>query len=279
METEADTDERPETLQEAAARLGPWFHNIHLPDGTQTAPDHWLGDFPAKQWRQMAPRIPEDLTGWRALDIGCNAGFYTIELAKRGAHVTAIDVNPHYLEQARWAVSQFGLQEQVELRNMQIYDLAHEEEGWDLVIFMGVFYHLRYPILGLDIVTQKVRRLMVFQTMTLPGFEVYPTPPDLPLRDREVMHERGWPKLAFIEHRVAGDPTNWWVVSHAGIEALLRSSGMRVLESPGYELYFCEPDPDHPSSMTTWNRTEYLAATRQLGRENHSTTESEPSND
>src|SRR5918997_6765494 len=74
------------------AELGPWFHNLHLPDGTQTAPDHSLGDFPSFKWLEVAPHLPKDLTGWRALDIGCNAGFYTFELARRGARVTGIDV-------------------------------------------------------------------------------------------------------------------------------------------------------------------------------------------
>src|SRR5690606_5214626 len=93
-------------LAEQIASMGHWFHNLHLPDGTQTAPDHPLGDFPAYKWQRLAKHIPEDLTGWTVLDIGCNAGFYSIELAKRGAAVTAIDRDSHYLTQAQWAVQQ-----------------------------------------------------------------------------------------------------------------------------------------------------------------------------
>src|SRR3712207_2373115 len=157
---------------EIAAR-GPWFHNLPLPDVAQTAPGHALGDFPAFKWRDIAPHIPEDLTGWTALDIGCNAGFYAFELAKRGARVTGIDVEPLFLRQANWAAAEFGLQDRVEFRRMQVYDLAHQAEAYDLVFFMGVFYHLRYPLLGLDLVAEKVRRLMVFQTLTMLGDEVY----------------------------------------------------------------------------------------------------------
>src|SRR3954463_5960088 len=90
---------------QAIAALGPWFHNIHLPDGTQTAPDHFLGDFPRFKWEALADHLPADLEGWTALDIGCNAGFYTFELAARGARVTGIDVDPHYLAQAEWAAA------------------------------------------------------------------------------------------------------------------------------------------------------------------------------
>lgn len=91
---------------QAIIELGPWFHNLHLPDGTQTAPDHMLGDFPAFKWQCLASYLPKKLEGWRALDIGCNAGFYSFELARRGADVTGIDVDPRYLAQAQWAVRQ-----------------------------------------------------------------------------------------------------------------------------------------------------------------------------
>jgi tRNA (mo5U34)-methyltransferase len=254
-------------LQSEIDALEPWFHNLHLPDGTQTAPEHPLGDFPSYKWDILAPHVPADLTGWAALDIGCNAGFYTFELAKRGARVTGIDVNKHYLGQAEWAARQFGLEDRVTLKQMQVYDLAHTDEQYDLVIFMGVLYHLRYPMLGLDIVTQKVKRLMVFQTLTMPGMEVYENTNGLDIEHREPMLEPGWPKMAFIEHRLANDPTNWWAPNHAGVEAMLRSSGMQVVKGLGHEIYLAEPDPEHPSCMTTWNRDEFLSATGQKGRD------------
>src|SRR3546814_9964723 len=62
------------------AALGPWFHNLHLPDGTETAPDHPLGDFPAFKWQQVTRHLPEDLSGWTALDIGCRSEEHTSEL-------------------------------------------------------------------------------------------------------------------------------------------------------------------------------------------------------
>jgi len=61
----------------------------------------------------MAPASfspPANLTGWSAVDIGCNAGFYSFELVRRGAMVTAINVDGHYLQQARWAAREFGLE-------------------------------------------------------------------------------------------------------------------------------------------------------------------------
>ena len=126
---------------------------------------------------------------------------------------------------------------------------------------MGVFYHLRYPMLGLDVVCQKVRKLMVFQTLTLPGEEQVEAPEDLDLFERDIMRGQGWPRLAFIEKRLANDPTNWWTPNHAGIQAMLRSAGMKITARKDHEIYVCAPDPEHPACTTTWNRAEFTAAT------------------
>ena len=248
----------PERAREIA-ELGPWFHNLHLPDGSQTAPTHALGDFPAFKWREIEHHLQADLTGWRALDIGCNAGFYAFELAARGAHVTGIDVEPLFLRQAEWAAREFALEHRVEFRRMQVYDLAHARGRYDLVLFMGVFYHLRYPLLGLDIVANTVDRLLVFQTLTMPGEQVdSSTDIDRDINDRDAFTAPGWPKMAFIEHEFSGDPTNWWAPNHAGVEAMLRSSGLRVCGRPGHEIYICEPE----RSATVWPRDRGLAELR-----------------
>ncbi len=261
------TGNQPAARARTIAELGPWFHNLHLPDGTQTAPDHWLGDFPAMKWQTLAPHLPADLTGWRALDIGCNAGFYSFELARRGAQVLGIDVNPHYLRQAQWAAPHFGVEGQVKFRLLQVYDLVRLEEQFDLVLFMGVFYHLRYPLLGLDIVAQKVTRLLVFQTLEMPGEVIYTEDCNRRLNDRAPLLDPGWPKLAFIEWSFNDDPTNWWFPNRAGVEALLRSAGMRVTGRPGHEMYLAEPNPEWPSCVCTWNAAEFLSATGQPWRE------------
>ena len=183
------------TLQREIEALGPWFHNLHLPGGVQTLPDSFIGgDFPHFKWLDIAPHIPQDLTGWRVLDVGCNAGFYSFELARRGASVLAIDVEALYLKQARWAAGVLGLERQVEFRHMGVYEVAQLQESFDLVWFMGVFYHLRYPLLALDVLAQKTRRLLMFQTLTLPGEEVYADTHDHPLHEREPCSRRAGPR-------------------------------------------------------------------------------------
>ena len=225
------------------AALGPWFHNLHLPDGAQTLPNHFLGgDFPTFKWREIQSAIAKKLAGWRVLDVGCNAGFYSFELARRGAEVLGIDVDPHYLAQARWAVREMGLEDRVEFRQMEVYEIARLRDRFDLVWFMGVFYHLRYPLLALDLLARRTKRLLMFQTLTLPGDSVYVPKDDYPIAERTPLLESGWPKMAFVEHRFSNDPTNWWVANHAGVEAMLRSSGLKVKARPGHEIYLCEPD-------------------------------------
>jgi tRNA (mo5U34)-methyltransferase len=242
------------TLQSAGAhgwdevaRLGPWFHNLHLPDGRQTAPDHPLGDFPAYKWRQIAAVLPRDLTGRRILDIGCNAGFYSFELAKRGANVLGIDHDDHYLRQARWAAARLGLEDHVEFERMGVYDLGELDDTFDLVLFLGVLYHLRYPLLGLDLVAERVHGTLVLQTLTMPlGSQHGNTPSDLPIDARNALRAVDWPAMAFVEHHLAGDHTNWWVPSAGAVEAMLRTTGLRVVQRPGHEIWLCERDrPSH----------------------------------
>jgi tRNA (mo5U34)-methyltransferase len=248
-------------LAAEASALAPWFQNLHLPDGSQTAPQHALGDYPTFKWRDIASYIPEDLSGWTALDIGCNAGFYSIELAKRGALVTGLDHDPHFLRQARWASAQFGFEKRIELIEGQIYDIAAWDRQFDLVLFLGVFYHLRYPLLGLDLVAERTRKKLVFQTFTRPCEDVAVIPADFGIDERDRLLDPGWPTMAFIENRLAGDATNWWAPNHACAEALLRSSGFKVTARPAHEIYVCEPAGISAAASRSFDVKELRAAT------------------
>src|SRR5690349_3908818 len=122
--------------------LGEWFHNMDL-EGIQTAPRHALGDYPSCKWRRFEHAIPASLEGKTVLDVGCNGGFYSLEMKRRGAErVLGIDEDDAYLAQARFAAEVRGLD--VEFRQLSVYDVAELGERFDLVIFMGVLYHLRY---------------------------------------------------------------------------------------------------------------------------------------
>ena len=135
---------------------------------------------------------------------------------------------------------------------MQVYDLAHSTDSFDLIWFMGVFYHLRYPLLALDLLARRTRRFLMFQTLTMPGEAVAVETQDCDIGDRSPLCEAGWPKMAFIEHRLAGDSTNWWAANHAAVEAMLRSSGLRVEARPGHEMYLCAPDSTGAETRTLY---------------------------
>jgi tRNA (mo5U34)-methyltransferase len=243
------------------AELGPWFHNLHLPDGRETAPDHPLGDFPAFKWRQIESCLPQDLSGTRALDIGCNAGFYSFELAARGAEVLALDLDEHYLQQGRWAAQFLDPQRRVEFRQGSVYDLVDIAGTFEVVLFMGVLYHLRHPLLALDVVAEKVGGTLVLQTLTMPGEESPGTPDDIEIGERKRLREPGWPRMAFIEHRLAGDPTNWWAADPACVEAMARSAGLSVAEHPAHEVWICRRNPQNDHARTL-RSAELRAATR-----------------
>jgi tRNA (mo5U34)-methyltransferase len=101
-------------------------------------------------------------------------------------------------------------------------------------------------LLALDIVAEKVRDVLVLQTLTMPGEEMVAPPADLGLADRAAMTEPGWPKMAFIERRLEGDPTNWWAPNRACVQAMLRSAGLEPVDSPGHEIELARRVSDVP---------------------------------
>src|SRR4029450_11406008 len=98
-----------EQIQQRIRELGTWFHNLDL-GGVKTAPQHFLGDYPRVKWQRFADALPADLRGQTVLDIGCNGGFYAIEMKRRGAdRVVGIDSDAMYLAQARFATEVIGV--------------------------------------------------------------------------------------------------------------------------------------------------------------------------
>lgn len=227
-----------EDIRRRVEALGPWFHNIDL-QGVFTAPDHFLGDYPAVKWRAFAEAIPGDLCKLSVLDIGCNGGFYAIEMKKRGAaRVLGIDSDDAYLAQARFAAHVTG--HDIEFRNLSVYDVAALGERFDVVLFMGVLYHLRHPLLALDLIHAHVTRdMLVFQSMQRGARNVDVVGEDYTFWQTAHFERPGYPKMYFIEHRYAGDPTNWWAPNAAAVQAMLRSAGFAITGHPEDEVYIC----------------------------------------
>ena len=231
--------------------LAPWFHDMDL-GGVRTGSAPFLHDYPASKLRRIEPALP-DVTGLSVLDIGCNAGFWSIAMKLRGAaRVVGIDSDPRYLAQARLAAEVQGAD--IELRQLDVYDVAALGERFDFVIFTGVLYHLRHPLLALDLIhAHAARDWLLFQCLQQGGAAPFPAAPDYPFEAREQFNEPGWPKLHFVENRFAGDPTNWWLPNLAAAEAMLRSAGFAIHAHPEADVHLCRRLPEghapiHPAT-------------------------------
>lgn len=225
-------------LEEEIRALGPWFHNLRI-DGIETAPDHFLGDYPDFKWRGFRDALPDDLGRRSVLDIGCNAGFYALKMKERNAgRVVAIDSDPRYLRQAALAIERSG--EDIELRQMSVYDIANLGERFGLVLFMGVFYHLRHPLLALDLIHEHVADdLLLFQSLQRGSTGAAQVPDDQPFEERAMFDREDYPRLSFVEHRYAGDPTNWFIPNRSASLAILRSAGFAPETTSDPEVHLC----------------------------------------
>jgi len=220
--------------------MGEWFHNLDL-HGVPTAPNHFLGDFPNIKWREIRKEIPLRLDGASVLDIGCNGGFYSIEFKRRGAdYVLGIDVDERYLNQARFAARTLDLD--IEFRRCSVYDLESIPGQFDYVVFMGVFYHLRYPLLGLDLAVKKVGGQMIFQTMLRGSKESRRWEGDYPFWRQDIFLDPTFPAMYFIEKKYSSDPTNWWIPNRTAAEGILRSARLEIVSHPEEETWICKPD-------------------------------------
>jgi tRNA (mo5U34)-methyltransferase len=225
-------------LAQRIEALAPWFQNIKI-GPFWTAPDHYLGDYPGEKFRRFAPHLAEDLSGKSVLDIGCNAGFYSIEMKRRGAErVLGIDSDERYLEQARLAAETLG--PDIEFRNLSVYDVGALRERFDVVLFMGVLYHLRHPLLALDLIHEHVAGdLLIFQSMQRGSSRLIAIEEDYEFEETEIFHESSFPKLHFIERQYAHDWSNWWVPNRACAEAMLRAAGFAIEVRAEDEVYIC----------------------------------------
>lgn len=220
-------------IEARVKELGPWFHDLDL-NGVRTCPDHFLFNYPAGKFAKFAHVVPAELAGKSVLDIGCNAGFYSFEMKRRGAsRVLGIDHDERYLAQARFAAEVLGFDD-VEFRLGEVWDVGSLGERFDMVIFMGVLYHLRHPLLALDLIREHVAGdLMLYQSLTAGSTAEPDVQPDYEFFEGvQALAQDGWPLMHFVERRLAHDPTNWWVPNKACNAAMVRSAGFDIVEQP-----------------------------------------------
>jgi len=125
------------------SRLG-GYHSVELPDGRVI---QGLQSLELLRWRISQFSIPDDLTGKRVLDIGAWDGWFSFEMERRGAEVVAVDA----VIQERFLAARQLLDSKVEIIAESVYNLTPERFGrFDIVLFLGVLYHLKHPLLALE---------------------------------------------------------------------------------------------------------------------------------
>src|ERR1044071_3162576 len=143
----------PEESQKRVERLGPGFHCIDLGGGLLTKTQSAIGEpaeHPRPTWEKVKACLPEAFAGKSVLDVGCNAGFYAVELKRRGAgRVLGVDSQRNLVRQAVFVRDVLGLD--IEYRRMSVYDLDPRELGqFDVTLALGLVYHCKHLVLPLQ---------------------------------------------------------------------------------------------------------------------------------
>ncbi len=228
--------ENRKALEQTVEKLGRWYHNLEICPGLTTNPA--IGEHPASRWRLLESAVPRDLSGKSVLDIGCNAGYFSLQMKKRGAsRVVSIDIMPEVLAQARFMSAWEGLP--IEIREMDTYDI--ESLGtFDYVIFVGVLYHLKHPLYALEKIANVCKDTMLFQSVVRgPSGEFNPRD-DYPNSEAAVFDLPEYPKLYFVEKSFNGDISNWWFGNQSCLKAMLRTAGFReIISTPGPDTFVC----------------------------------------
>ncbi|HXI12934.1 MAG TPA: methyltransferase domain-containing protein [Thermoanaerobaculia bacterium] len=140
-------------IKRLIAEHGRWWHEIEVAPGIITPGDD---SNRIKVPILDAIGFPDDMRGFRVLDVGCSDGFFSFEMERRGASVVAMDFVPETY--SGFSVAKRIMGSSVEYRMDNIYNLSPEGYGeFDLVLFLGVLYHLRNPQGGLDAIRSVMK--------------------------------------------------------------------------------------------------------------------------
>jgi tRNA (mo5U34)-methyltransferase len=190
-----------------------WWHSFELPD---TAVIEGVNSLDSQRRRLARFPIPADLTGKRVLDIGAWDGWFAFEMERRGADVVAIDRwdNPRFREMRA------ALGSRADYRQMNVYELTPARLGrFDVVLFLGVLYHLKHPLLALERVCSVTKGFAAVESFALterflPGMQV-----------------EQYPLLKFFERDgFGGQFDNWFAATPQCLLGMCRTAGFARAE-------------------------------------------------
>jgi tRNA (mo5U34)-methyltransferase len=190
-----------------------WYHTIDLGGGVVT---HGIDDTPQRLARV---RLPASLHGLTVLDIGAWDGFFSFECERRGAaRVVAADYYSWHGDgwgsKAGFTLAREALGSRVEDVDIDVMDLSPERVGvFDVVLFLGVLYHLRDPFFALQRIASLARRQLIVETVV-------------------DMVGIARPAMAFYPNReLNDDPTNWWGPNIPAMRGMLESVGFERVDT------------------------------------------------
>jgi tRNA (mo5U34)-methyltransferase len=217
-------------ITERVNRLAPWFHCIDLGDGLVTKSQSAIGEpieHPRPTWENVKGCVPADLSGQTVLDVGCNAGFYSIEMKRRGAaRVLGLDSQRDLIRQAEFVREVLGLN--IEYARKSVYDLDPFAMGqFDVTLALGLIYHCKHLVLALEKLFLITRRLLVLETAIYPPEKAPESFEYEEGGERPTLHP-----LAYVENRPEAKEAvyNWFLPSTAALTALLKNVGFDKIE-------------------------------------------------
>jgi len=180
-----------------------WFHRIELTPGV------WLPGTQDSTAKREKVGLPENLLGKTVLDIGCNDGGHAIECERRGAEVDAFDLEP---EGAQVIVDY--IKSSVRVYQGDVFTFK-KKRRYDLVLFMGVLYHVKDMMACLEKVYALADDLVILEThVNLIGTQT-------PLA------------VFYPEKTLNDDPTNWWGPNTACVIEMMKAVGFRNVKLHG----------------------------------------------
>jgi tRNA (mo5U34)-methyltransferase len=177
-----------------------WWHSFELPDGRKI---RGANDLEGLKRRIALFPIPEDLSGKRVLDIGAWDGWFSFEMERRGADVVAVDNT----ESDNFLWLHRELKSKIDYRILDVYELTPETVGrFDIVLFLGVLYHLKHPLLALERICNLTKEFAAVGSFTSP--------------------DKGPPMMEFYElDELGGQFDNWVGPNPSALVAMCRAAG------------------------------------------------------
>lgn len=211
--------DKEEEILARIASIPHWHHQIEVAPGIVTPGVSNTSQ--RLEWYQL----PKDLSGKRVLDIGCYEGFFTFECERRGAEVVAIDVLP-LGPQSGFSLAHELLGSRATFYHTSIYDLNPEQFGtFDLVLGLGVIYHLRHPLLGLERAHSVCKDQFILETQICDKYFINADGAPVDLASVASALARVPIAQFYPRDELNHDPTNWWSPNLPALDGMLRSTG------------------------------------------------------